>query len=140
MINKVEAVHSFTVMPKDCNFNKQITGHADILFSGKLQYEMDYAVGKIVRRALYEADTDSFGTASTDNSNFENPSFIGDIVKMVATIKALGKSSIQVRIKVTREDLEGKIEPICSANMTFVGLKDGKPHPHHLSFDDLVTN
>jgi acyl-CoA hydrolase len=140
MINKLEAVHSFTVMPKDCNFNKKITGSNDILFGGKLMYEMDYAGAKVVRRALYDSGTDTCVTASTDKINFERPSFIGDIVTMVATIKALGRSSIQVRVKVTREDLSGKIESICSANMTFVSLKDGKPFPHHLNFDDLVTN
>lgn len=138
MINKLEAVHSFTVMPKDCNFNRNHeNGKNDILFGGKLMYEIDYAGAKIARRATYDVDCDTVVTASTDRINFERPAFLGDIVTMTATIKAFGKSSIQIRVKVRRESLTGEIEQICSANMTFVTIKDGRPVPHNLNFDIL---
>lgn len=134
-INKEQAYHSFTVMPKDCNFNKRLNSNInDTLFGGKLMYEMDYAGAKIARRATYDIDIDMVVTASTDRINFEKPAFIGDLITMEATIKAYGKSSIQVRIKVRREDLNGYIEQICSANMTFVTIKDGKPKEHGLHF------
>lgn len=135
--NKLEATHSFTVMPRDCNFNSKITGQNNILFGGKLLFELDYAGAKVVRRALYGTDTNSFVTASIDRIDFKNPSIIGDMVIMVATIKSFGRSSIQLRVKVNREDLEGNVEEICSANMTFVALKDAKPSPHGLSFDKI---
>jgi acyl-CoA hydrolase len=138
MINKLEAVHSFTVMPKDCNFNKNHEdGRNNILFGGKLMYELDYAGAKIARRATYDVDCDTVVTASTDRINFERPAFLGDIVSMTATIKALGKSSIQIRVKVQRESLTGEIEQICSANMTFVTIKGGRPVAHNLNFDKL---
>jgi len=138
MINKLEAVHSFTVMPKDCNFNRNHeNGKNDILFGGKLMYEIDYAGAKIARRATYGVDCDTVVTASTDRINFERPAYLGDIVTMTATIKALGKSSIQIRVKVRRESLKGEIEQICSANMTFVTIKDGRPASHNLNFDKL---
>ena len=138
MINKLEAVHSFTVMPKDCNFNKNHeNGKNDILFGGKLMYEIDYAGAKIARRATYDVECDTVVTASTDRINFERPAFLGDIITMTATIKALGKSSIQIRVKVRRESLTGDIEQICSANMTFVTIKDGRPASHNLNFDIL---
>lgn len=134
-IDKIKAYHSFTVMPKDCNFNKRInTDINDTLFGGKLMYEMDYSGAKIARRATYGIDIDMVVTASTDRINFERPAFIGDLITMEATIKAYGRSSIQVRIKVKREDLRGNVEQICSANMTFVTIKDGKPVPHGLCF------
>lgn len=138
MINKLEAVHSFTVMPKDCNFNRNHeNGKNDILFGGKLMYEIDYAGATIARRATYDIDCDTVVTASTDRINFERPAFLGDIVTMTATIKALGTSSIQIRVKVKRESLQGYIEQICSANMTFVAIKDGGPVAHCLNFDRL---
>lgn len=73
MINKLTAVHSFTVMPKDCNFNTNSDNDKnDILFGGKLMYEIDYAGAKIARRATYEVDSDMVVTASMDRLNFEN--------------------------------------------------------------------
>ena len=129
-ISKLEAIHSFTVMGKDLNY-------VNALFGGKLMYEMDYAGAKVARRALYNSDVDGVVTASCDRINFEKPAFLGDIITMVATIKALGKSSMQIRIKVRRESLKGEVEQICSANMTFVSMKANKPHPHKLNFEIL---
>jgi len=125
-------------MPKDCNFNRNPnSGENDILFGGKLLYEIDYAGAKIARRATYDVECDTIVTASIDRINFEKPAYIGDIVSMEAEIKSLGKSSIQVRIKVNRESLKGEVEQICSANMVFVTIKDGKPIKHNLNFEKL---
>jgi acyl-CoA hydrolase len=136
--NKIEAVHSFTVMPKDCNFNTNSENQKnDILFGGKLLFEIDYAGAKIARRSTYDVDSDMIVTASIDRINFEKPAYLGDIVTMVATIKSLGKSSISIRVKVNRESKVGEIEQICSATMTFVTIKDGKSIPHHLNLDKL---
>jgi len=138
MINKLEAIHSFTVMPKDCNFNlDKLTNSNRILFGGKILYEIDYAAAKIARRACYGVDADMIVTASMDKTNFEKPAYLGDIITYTATIKALGRSSIQIRVKVKRESMEGVIEDICSANMTFVCIKDGKPFAHNLTFEKL---
>jgi acyl-CoA hydrolase len=137
-IDKLSATHSFTVMPKDCNFNRRSGSQInDTLFGGKLMYEMDYAGAKIARRATYDVEIDAIVTASTDKINFERPAFIGDLITMTAVIKALGRSSIQIRIKVKRESLKGEVEQICSANMTFVTIKNGVPFPHELSFENL---
>lgn len=136
-IDKLIAIHSFAVMPKDCNFNKR-NGITDTLFGGKLLYEMDYSGAKIARRATYDVDVDTIVTASIDKINFEKPAFIGDLITMTSEIKALGRSSIQIRIKVKRESLKGEVEQICSANMTFVTLKDGVPHQHNLSIEKLM--
>ena len=139
MINKLEAIHSFTVMPKDCNFNLDKTTNSNrILFGGKILYEIDYAAAKIARRACYSVEADMIVTASMDKTNFDKPAYLGDIITYVATIKALGRSSIQIRVKVKREGLDGFIEDICSANMTFVTIKDGKPFAHNLTFEKLT--
>lgn len=136
-MNKLEAVHSFTVMPKDCNFNRDKNNQNGILFGGSLLYHVDYAGAKVARRATYGIDKDMLVTASIDKINFDRPSFVGDIVTMTATIKAFGSTSIQIRVKITREDLSGEIEQISSANMVFVTMKDGRPIPHKLNFEKL---
>jgi acyl-CoA hydrolase len=137
-INKLEAVHSFTVMPKDCNYNLDESSKTmRILFGGKLLYDLDFAAAKIARRATYDVDCDMVVTASVDKTNFEKPAFIGDIITYTSTIKAFGKSSIQIRIKVVREGLKGDIELISTSNMTFVTIKDSKPYKHNLTFEKL---
>lgn len=139
MISKLESVHSFTVMPKDCNFNRNpSSGKNDILFGGKLLYEVDYSGAKVARRATYEVDCDTIVTASIDRINFEKPAYIGDIITMTATISSLGRSSIQVRVKVRRESVKGETEQICSATMAFVTIKDGSPVKHDLNFEKLA--
>jgi len=138
--SRLEAIHSFVVMPKDCNFNNNTDNNDknDILFGGTLMYNIDYSGAKIARRATYGVDCDMIVTASMDRLNFEKPAFLGDIITMVATIKSLGTSSISIRVKVTRESPVGDMEQICSANMTFVTMKQGRPTPHKLSFNNLT--
>lgn len=129
-INKLTAVHSFTVFPQDLNY-------AGSLFGGKVMAEMDIAGVKVVRRALYGTGAEGCVTASVDRIDFNKPAFLGDLITMTSEIKAIGKSSLQVRIKVTRESIIGDIDSICAANFTFVAIKDKKPFPHGLSFEKL---
>lgn len=128
--SKITATHSFSVFPHDLNY-------AGSLFGGKVMSEMDISGVKVVRRALYDTGADGCVTASVDKIDFKKPAHVGDIISMVSEIKALGKSSIQVRITVSRESLTGIVEEICSANFTFVAMKDGKPFKHNLNFDKL---
>lgn len=136
-INKLEAVHSFTVMPKDCNFNRDENNQTGILFGGKLMYEIDYAGAKVARRATYGVDCDMVVTASMDRIDFDKPAFVGDLITMKAKIKAFGRSSIQIRVTITRESLKGEVERISAANMTFVTVKGGRSYPHGLTFEKL---
>jgi acyl-CoA hydrolase len=128
--NKLTAVHSFTVFPQDLNY-------ADTLFGGKVMAEMDIAGVKVVRRALYGTGAEGAVTASVDRIDFKKPAFLGDLITMVAEIKTLGKSSLQVKISVSRESQQGFIEEICAANFTFVAMKEKRPYQHGLSFDKL---
>ena len=139
-INKLEAVHSFTVMPKDCNFNlDRDTNRNRILFGGKILYDLDFAAAKIARRACYSVGSDMVVTASMDKTNFDKPAYLGDIITYTATIKGLGRSSLHIRVKVTREDNEGSVEHICSSNTVFVTIKDGLPFNHGLTFAKLES-
>jgi acyl-CoA hydrolase len=129
--DKLTSNHSFTVFPQDLNY-------ADTLFGGKVMAEMDVAGVKVVRRAIYETDCDGAVTASVDKIDFKKPAFLGDLITMRADIKAFGRSSIQVKITVTRESQSGDIEEICAANFTFVTMKYKQSHPHGLSFESLA--
>jgi len=111
--------------------------YAGSLFGGKGMAEMDIAGVKVVRRALYGTDSDGCVTASVDRIDFKKPAQMGDLVTMTSEIKALGRSSVQVRITVVRESLTGYVEEICAANFTFVAIKDKKPFPHGLNFEKL---
>lgn len=128
--NRLTATHSFTVFPQDMNY-------AGSLFGGKVMSEMDIAGVKVVRRALYGSGSDGCVTASVDRIDFRKPAQLGDLIIMTSEIKALGKSSIQVRITVVRESLLGEVETICGANFTFVAMKDKKPFHHELTFEKL---
>lgn len=128
--NKLVAVHSFTVFPQDMNY-------AGALFGGKVMAEMDIAGAKVSRRALYGTEADGVVTASVDRIDFKRPAQLGDLITMTAEIKALGKSSMQIRITVTRESLKGDQEDICAANFTFVAMKEHKPYKHNLTFEKL---
>ncbi len=130
MKNKLVAVHSFSVFPQDMNY-------AGSLFGGKVMAEMDIAGAMVVRRALYGTEADGCVTASVDRIDFKKPSELGDLITMTATIKSLGKSSLNVRITVTRESIKGLEEDICAANFTFVAMKDHKPFKHSLTFEIL---
>lgn len=123
-LKKVSAIHSFTVFPEDLNYKGS-------LFGGKILAEIDIAGLKPVRRMLYNTDCDNLVTARFDRVDFLKPAKLGDIVELTATIFKLGRTSINVSVHVTKEDECGTIEKICDAQLVFVSLKDGKPHPHN---------
>jgi acyl-CoA hydrolase len=100
-------------------------------------YEIDYAGAKVARRATYGVDCDMIVTVSMDKIDFKKPAFVGDLVTMTAKIKALGRSSLQIRVTITRESLKGEVEQISAANMTFVTVKGGKACPHGLTWKTL---
>ncbi len=131
--NKLMAVHSFTVFPQDLNYSGS-------LFGGKVMMEMDLAGAKVVRRALYGTGADGCVTASVDRIDFLKPGYLGDLITLTAEIKSIGKSSLNIRIKVVRESTLGEINDICSANFTFVATKDKKSFPHGLSFEKLEAD
>lgn len=126
------ATHSFTVFPEHMNY-------AGALFGGKILAEIDIAGIKPVRRMLYYTECDAAVTASIDRVNFLRPANLGDIIEMTATIYKLGRTSIHVFVRVTKENHKGVIETICDAKLVFVSLKNGQPHPHNHYLNPLNT-
>lgn len=67
-------------------------------------------------------------TASIDRLNFHHPAFIGDLVTFKASLNMVGRSSMEVGVRVDSENLfSGQVSHIASAYLTFVALgEDGK--------------
>ncbi|HUT28814.1 MAG TPA: acyl-CoA thioesterase [Sedimentisphaerales bacterium] len=70
-------------------------------------------------------------TASIDSLNFREPIYIGEHVVLKASVNYAGRTSMEVGVRVTREDpYSGKEVVATTAHLTFVALdKDKKPTP-----------
>jgi acyl-CoA hydrolase len=68
-------------------------------------------------------------TASVDHMNFLHPVRIGQLVRLVASVNRVFRTSMEVGVKVEVEDLlTGERKHTSSAYLTFVALdKNGKP-------------
>lgn len=67
-------------------------------------------------------------TASIDRLDFHTPAFIGDLVTFKASLNLVGRSSMEIGVRVDSENLfTGKTSHIASAYLTFVALgENGK--------------
>lgn len=68
-------------------------------------------------------------TASIDRLDFHNPVYIGDLVTIEASLNMVGRSSMEVGVRVQSENLRtGEIKHTAVAYLTLVALdEDGKP-------------
>jgi uncharacterized protein (TIGR00369 family) len=67
-------------------------------------------------------------TASIDRLDFHTPAFIGDLITFKASLNMVGRSSMEIGVRVDSENLfTGGSSHIASAYLTFVALdKDGR--------------
>lgn len=62
-------------------------------------------------------------TASIDRLDFINPGFVGDLLRIKASINYTGNTSMEIGVKVDAENfITGKIRPVAFAYLTFVAL------------------
>jgi acyl-CoA hydrolase len=68
-------------------------------------------------------------TASIDRLDFHSPVYIGDLLTTKACVNMVGKTSIEVGVRVEAENfLTGQVRHTASAYLTFVSLNpEGKP-------------
>jgi len=68
-------------------------------------------------------------TASIDRLDFHNPVYVGDILKISASINYAGKASMEIGVRVEAENfMTGECRHTASAYLTFVALDgEGKP-------------
>lgn len=76
-------------------------------------------------------------TAAVDRVEFHAPVHVGDIVNYYTYTTRLGRTSLDVRIEVSAERFHTRdVVHVTTANMTLVGMRDGKPHPFLECADD----
>jgi uncharacterized protein (TIGR00369 family) len=68
-------------------------------------------------------------TASIDRMDFHNPVFVGDLVTLSASLNFVGKTSMELGVRVEAENLiTGKRRHTASAYLTFVAIDaNGRP-------------
>lgn len=70
-------------------------------------------------------------TAAMDRVEFHAPVHVGDVVNCFTYTTRFGRTSLDVRIEVSVERFHTNEEVhVTTANMTMVGMRDGKPFPY----------
>jgi len=106
------------MMPGDANN----LGH---VFGGVILSMMD----KCAAIAAFRHSRASVVTASIDRVDFREPIYLGDLVVMKASVNFVGRSSMEVGVRVEAEELlSGRRRHTNSCYLTFVAVDDkGKP-------------
>ncbi|MCD6272144.1 MAG: acyl-CoA thioesterase [Deltaproteobacteria bacterium] len=109
---------SLITLPQDAN-------HAGMVHGGVIMYHIDNAAGVTAMRHTRENAV----TASIDRLDFHNPVFVGNLLIIKAGLNRVGKTSMEVGVRVEAENLfTGKVTHTASAYLTFVALdKDRRP-------------
>ncbi len=70
-------------------------------------------------------------TASLDRLDFHSPVYVGNLLRLIASINMVGRTSMEIGVRVEAEDpLTGEVRHTASAYLTFVALDgNGKPRP-----------
>lgn len=70
-------------------------------------------------------------TAHVDNMSFLSPVYIGNVVTLTASVNDVGRTSMEVGVRVEAEDvLTGEVRHVSSAYLVMVALDDkGNPRP-----------
>jgi acyl-CoA hydrolase len=97
------------------------------VFGGTIMKLIDTAAGIAAHRHCRT----NVVTASMDRLDFHQPVFIGELVVLRASINYVGKTSMEVGVRVEAENLTtGEVRHTNSAYLTMVSLdKDRKPAP-----------
>lgn len=120
-VGQSKVIMSSVMLPEHAN----PAGH---VHGGEIMKLMDTAAAVVARR---HARTNVV-TARVDELEFHHPIFIGNVVTCHGQLTFVGKSSMEISITVTMEDLS-KEEPAktaLTAFFTFVALdENGRPYP-----------
>jgi len=106
------------VTPQDANVAGNVHG-------GVIMKLIDTAAGVVAARH----SNCNVVTASVDRVDFHNPAFIGEILTLRASLNFVGKTSMEIGVRVETENvLTAEKRHIASAYLTFVAL-DEKRRP-----------
>jgi acyl-CoA hydrolase len=104
--------------PQDANMAGNVHG-------GVIMYHIDNAAGSAAMRHARSLVV----TASIDRLDFHNPVHVGDMVTVRACVNFVGKTSMEVGVRVEAENiLQGLRVHTASAYLTFVAIgENGRP-------------
>jgi len=105
--------------------NPQDANPAGNVHGGRIMYLIDNAAGSAAIRHARMIVV----TASIDRLDFHNPVFVGDMVTLRASVNFVGRTSMEVGVRVEAENLlTGVRRHTASAYLTFVALDaQGRP-------------
>ena len=108
------------VVPGDSNQLGNILG-------GRLMHWIDLAAAITAARHAGHVSV----TASMDSLEFLHPVKVGQVVRLIAQVNWVGRTSMEIGVDVYREDLPANdVKKTSTAYLTFVALNDdGEPIP-----------
>src|SRR5581483_9163725 len=69
-------------------------------------------------------------TASVHQVDFLAPIYVGEVVTFLAKVDFVGRTSMDLNIRITAEDLRTGVKRLVNTcHVTMVAIKDGKPSP-----------
>ncbi len=117
-VSETSIIMTQLMTPQDANMAGNVHG-------GVIMKLVDSAAGIVARR---HARVNAV-TASVDNLDFHRPVFTGDLLTLKASLNLVGRTSMEVGVRVESENLiTGEIRHTASAYLTLVALdKVGRP-------------
>ena len=111
---------SHLMMPQDANPAGNVHG-------GVVIKNIDSVAGVVATRHARSNTV----TASIDRLDFHSPVFIGNLLTLKASVNIVGRTSMEIGVRVEREHAKTGERSLCAdARATFVNLgDDGKPCP-----------
>ena len=112
------AVFSYLMLPQDANPAGNVHG-------GVVMKHIDSAAGVVAARHARTFVV----TASIDRLDFHSPVYIGNLLTLKASVNIVGRTSMEVGVRVEAEDLRtGEIRHTASAYLTLVAMGEkGRP-------------
>lgn len=117
-VSESKSILARVMMPQDANVAGNVFGGTILKMVDEIAY---VAATKHARTNVV--------TASVDRMSFLSPVHVGDLVTLKANVNLVGKTSMEVGVRVEAEDpRDGKVRHTGSSYLTIVALgPDGKP-------------
>lgn len=111
-VDDSRTILSHVMMPQDAN-------PAGLVHGGVIMKQIDNAAGVVATKHTRTVCV----TASIDRLDFHNPVHVGNLVTFQASLNLVGKTSMEIGVRVETEDLlTGKKTHTASAYLTFVAF------------------
>jgi uncharacterized protein (TIGR00369 family) len=117
-VSESQLTMSQLMLPSDANATGNVHG-------GSIMKLVDNAGGAVAMRHSRRRVV----TAEIDSMNFLSPAYVGDLITLKASITGVGRTSMEVGVKVESENLRtGEVCHISTAYLVYVALDEqGRP-------------